>query len=73
MKDKVHDAFLAALRGLEGTQLPLEKGELETPATSGTDEDNMAEDKPSQGWPERMKKPIVAQTGGDVPKEWPNC
>jgi hypothetical protein len=49
MKDKAHDAFLAALRGLEGTQLPLAKGELETPATSGTDEDNMAEDKPSQG------------------------
>ena len=49
MKDKVHDAFLAALRGLEGTQLPLAKDELETPATSGTDEDNMAEYKPSQG------------------------
>ena len=49
MKDKVHDAFLAALRGLEGTQLPLAKDELETPATSGTDENNMAEDKPSQG------------------------
>ncbi len=49
MKDKVHDDFLVALRGLEGTQLPLAKDELETPATSGTDEDNMAEDKPSQG------------------------
>ena len=49
MKDKAHDDFLVALRGLEGTQLPLAKGELETPATSGTDEDNMAEDKPYQG------------------------
>ena len=49
MKDKVHDAFLAALRGLEGTQLPLAKDELETPTTSGTDEDDTAEDKPSRG------------------------
>ena len=49
MKDKVHDDFLAALRGLEGTQLPLAKDELETPTTSGTDEDDTAEDKPSSG------------------------
>ncbi|MEZ7812868.1 MAG: hypothetical protein ACI9O0_000732 [Paracoccaceae bacterium] len=49
MKDKAHDAFLAALRGLESTPLPLAKDELETPATNGTDEDNMAEDEPSKG------------------------